>query len=371
MSVDSAGKHTPCSALTTWLLDCRTFGDGVAVILRNNVMTREQNNCTNIESPLVTVIMCVYNAGEYLRTSLLSIIRQTYQNLDIVIIDDGSTDGCFESVQDLLRDRRIRVFHQTNATKPVALNRGLDRAHGEFYAIQDADDVSYPTRVEKQVRTLLNRPQLAGVFCGNELIIDGKHMAPVFAPKCEADCKREIDMFRMPALDPTGMFRMSLVGDIRFDPSLQVAETFDYILRIGERHPLMVLGESLYGYRVLPNSLSRRDPMWRERFVIEAERRACHRRGLDYEREFPGGANLAKRSQNSVLDNNIAAHFMKSVLDQCRVGSRLAAFRTAWQCIRLHPLDPHYYKALVYALASPNLVHSVRRTFGTLSGSRK
>src|SRR4051794_9056119 len=54
------------------------------------------------EGPLVTVVMCVYNAGKYFRPSLLSIIDQTYKNLDILIIDDGSTDGCFSSVQDLL-----------------------------------------------------------------------------------------------------------------------------------------------------------------------------------------------------------------------------------------------------------------------------
>src|SRR3954468_10176203 len=91
------------------------------------------------EGPLVTVVMCVYNAGEYLRPSLLSIINQTYRNLDILIIDDGSTDGCFGSVQDLLADERVRVIYQENATKPVAFNRALDQIRGEFYAIQDAD----------------------------------------------------------------------------------------------------------------------------------------------------------------------------------------------------------------------------------------
>src|SRR3954470_18479754 len=123
------------------------------------------------EGPLVTVVMCVYNAGKYLRPSLLSIIDQTYRNLDILIIDDGSTDGCFNSVQDLLVDERVRVIHQANSTKPVAINRALDRIRGEFYAIQDADDISYPTRIERQVRALLNHPNLAAVFCGNELII--------------------------------------------------------------------------------------------------------------------------------------------------------------------------------------------------------
>jgi glycosyltransferase involved in cell wall biosynthesis len=327
---------------------------------------------TLLNSPLVTVVMCVYNAGEYLRPSLLSIIGQTYQNLDILIIDDGCTDGCFSSVRDLLADKRVRVFHQVNATKPVAFNRALDEVRGEFYAIQDADDISYPTRIEKQVHAILNRPQLAAVFCGNELIINGKSMAPVFTPKCEDDCKREINAFRMPALDPTGMFRMSLVGHLRYDPSLKVAETFDYILRVGERNPMIALGECLYGYRILPNSLSRRDPVWRDQFVVEALRRACSRRGLEYDRIFRDGVHGNRRSPNSILDNNIAAHFISSVRDQRRANYQLAALRTGLECIRLHPMDPHYYKALVYALVSPRIVGYVRREFPTmLLGSKK
>lgn len=312
------------------------------------------------EGLLVTVVMCVYNAGEYLRPSLLSIIDQTYRNLDILIIDDGSTDGCFNSVQDLLADERIRVIHQANSTKPVAINRALDQIRGEFYAIQDADDISYPTRIEKQVSALLNKPHLAAVFCGNELIIDGRFMAPVFAPKNEDDCQSEIRAFRMPAHDPTGMFRMSLVGHMRFEPSLQVAETYDYIMRIGEEHPMTVLGECLYAYRILPNSLTRRAPMWRKQFEVEAFRRACERRALRFEPECEASG---RGSHNSFLDNNIAAHFMSSVLDSRRSNRRLSALRTGWQCACLHPADPHYYKALAYAVIPLSVTSRLRRDF--------
>ncbi|WP_213287226.1 glycosyltransferase family A protein [Bradyrhizobium sp. sGM-13] len=315
------------------------------------------------EGPLVTVVMCVYNAGRYLRPSLLSIIDQTYKNLDILIIDDGSTDGCFSSVQDLLVDKRVRVIHQANSGKPVAVNRALDRIRGEFFAIQDADDISYPTRIERQVRALLNNPHLAAVFCGNELIINGRFMAPVFAPKSEDDCQSEIRAFRMPALDPTGMFRMSLVGHMRFEPSLKVAETCDYIWRVGEVHPMIVLGECLYAYRILPNSLSRRAPMRRKQFELEAFRRACERRGLRFEQECEDTSWGYRLSHNSLLDNNIAAHFIRSVLDWRRSNRRLSALRTGWQCACLHPADPYYYKALVYALISPSIVRRLRRAF--------
>jgi glycosyltransferase involved in cell wall biosynthesis len=311
--------------------------------------------------PLVTIIMCVYNAGEYLRPSLLSVLDQTYRNLDIVIIDDGSTDGCFSTIKDLLGDDRIRVFHQENATRPVALNRALDQARGEFYAIQDGDDISHPLRIEKQLQVFMQSPQLAAVFCGNEIILGEKPMAPTFSAKSELDCKRDVNAFRMPAHDPTGMFRMSAVEGLFYDATMPFVEAFDYIMRVGERHPIKVLGECLYGYRILSTSVTRRDPSRREGFVIAALTRACERRGLVYDRVFPQGIDGPRRSRNSVLDNNIAAHFMRSVLDQRRAGRWWGAVVTGLECVRLHPLDAHYYKALAYALTPSVVVSYFRR----------
>lgn len=317
----------------------------------------KHNQKTNI-TPLVSIIMCAYNAGKYLRASLISVLTQTYQNLDIVIIDDGSTDDSFASISDLLTDHRIRVFHQENATRPVALNRALDLVRGDFYAVQDGDDISHPTRIEKQVRAMLNQPQVAAVFCGNELIINDKSMAPTSSAKDINDCKRSIEAFSMPAHDPTGMFRLSLVRDFRYQKNLQYVEAFDYILRIGEQHPMIVLGECLYGYRILWSSVTRRDPVRRIKFVAEAMRQACARRGTEYHQASARRSEL--RSQNSISDNNLAAHFMESVLDQRKIGNYWRACKTGAECARLHPLDPHYYKALIYAISPLDVISFIR-----------
>jgi glycosyltransferase involved in cell wall biosynthesis len=317
------------------------------------------------EEPLVSVVICVYNAGEYLRPSLSSILQQTYRNLDILIVDDGSTDDGFRSVEDLIADNRVRVFHQTNATKPVAMNRALDNARGEFYAVHDADDISHPRRIELQLAALLRYPNLAAIYCGDELILNGRRVAPVFSAKSEVECKRAINAFRMPAHDPTGVYRLSLIGDLRYEASLPIVEGFDYVLRVGERHPIAVLGECLYSYRVHSNSVTKRNPARREQLVGEVLNRACDRRGLDFARVFPHGRAAARRSRNSVMDNNIAAHFIESVVDQRRAGHRLGAVQTGLECVRLHPIDPHYHKAMIYALAPLWVVEKIRRSRGT------
>jgi glycosyltransferase involved in cell wall biosynthesis len=316
--------------------------------------------------PLVSVVICVYNAGEYLRPSLLSIIGQTHRNLQILIIDDGSTDGCFDTVADLVADARVEVLHQANASKPVAMNRALDLVRGEFYAVQDADDISHPRRIELQVRAMLQNPDLAAVYAGHEVIIDRRSMAPVFAARSTAECRHIINDFLMPALDPTGMYRMSLVGKFRYDASLPSSEGHDYILRIGEQYPMLVLGECLYGYRIQSGSLTRRDPARRDQLVQVALRKACERRHLDYAQLFSPKPRRVTKSSNAISDNNLFTHFIQSVVDQRRAGLRLAAIQTGYACLCLHPLDPVYYKAILHALLPIGVIEFLRRRAAAL-----
>src|SRR5690348_11092049 len=104
-------------------------------------------------NPLVTVVMGAYNGGEFLRPAVLSITSQTYRNLEILIIDDGSTDGSMDSISDI-KDDRLRVLRQENRGRPATLNRAMDEVTGEFYVIQDADDLSDRCRVARLVETM-------------------------------------------------------------------------------------------------------------------------------------------------------------------------------------------------------------------------
>src|SRR5688500_14562217 len=149
--------------------------------------TSGADNTHMTEPPLVSVVICVYNARAYLRDAVTSVLEQTLGNLEILIIDDGSTDGCVEMLADL-SDPRIRVLRQENQGKPVALNRALNEMRGEFYAIQDADDLSHPQRIERQLRCMLGNSDLAAVFCGNDLIVGEERLAPRFGAKTREQC---------------------------------------------------------------------------------------------------------------------------------------------------------------------------------------
>lgn len=303
-------------------------------------------NCAGSHGlPKVSVIVCCYNAGEYLLPSVRSILDQTYQNIELLLVDDGSTDGSPDRIRNL-QDSRIRIIRQENAGKAVALNRALQEIRGDFYAIQDADDLSYPCRIEHLVKTFLDNADLAAVFSGYDLMIDGRRLAPGFRAKDRMTCARDIEAFRMPSHDPTVMFRREKVEGIEYEPTLIIGQGYDYILRVGERHPMVVLGECLYTYRVHDQSRTRRAPIVRERMVLEIIKCACERRGLDFE-NVKGPARYSKRG---MADNNLAATFMESAVDLRAAGRQLEAIKTGIECIRLRPLSLHHHKALVYAI---------------------
>jgi len=312
-----------------------------------------------MSEPLVSILIAVYNAGEYLRPSLRSILSQTYTNLEILLIDDGSTDHCIGSIADI-KDSRIRIITQQNRGKAAAINRVLDELSGQFYAIQDADDLSYPQRIELQVRCMLENPDIAAVFSGHDIIVDGQRVAPDFAGKTSEQCRRDIKLLRMPAHDPTAMYRVSMVKDMRYDPTLKVAEGLDYILRVGERYPMMVLGQCLYSYRFKIGSLSRQDTTARNEMVRKVIMRACQRQGCDVSKKFFYEPSSTGSFGHRGKENNIVAHFMQSVIDLRGVSRNGKALQTALSCVKLHPFDPHYYKPFLYTIVPLSLIDLYR-----------
>ena len=308
------------------------------------------------QTPLVSVIIPAYNAGPYLRAAVASILRQTHRDLELIVVDDGSTDGSIETIAGV-SDPRMTLIRQANAGKSAAMNRGLDVARGDFYAVQDSDDLSLPTRIERQLAHLRAHPDLAGVFCGWNLILNGRTTAPQHRWKDAEECRRDLEALRIPTHDGTPMYRRALMAGLRYDEEIRIGESMDYLFRAAEGGArFAVVGECLYSYRIRPESLCHDDPEARDALVDRVLDAARARRGLP-----PAPAEARRlRSANAARDNNIASYFMESVIDQRRSGERLGAVATALRCSALHPLDPHYHKALAYSVMPRPVIGRLR-----------
>ena len=307
------------------------------------------------EVPLVSVLISAYNPGEYFRPSLDSILAQSHRNIEVLVIDDGGTDGAVEVHRESITDDRVRWFRQENSGKSVALNFALNEIHGTFYAIHDADDISHPDRIMKLLQVFEDNSDVAAVFSGYDLLLGGRCVAPRFRAKDREECRADVDQFRMPSHDPTVMYRVDAVCGELYEPALRIGQGYDHILRVGEQHPMMVVGECLYSYRVTTTSNTKRDPSTRVRMIAEVYRRAHERRGLP----TPSIGQSETRRWGRA-DNNLAALFIESVLDLRSAGRLVAAVRTGIECVCLRVFDPHHYKALVYAMIPGPLIRLVR-----------
>lgn len=105
--------------------------------------------------PLISVIVPVYNVSPFLREAVDSVINQTWQNLEILLVDDGSTDGSGEICDEYLADPRVKVIHQENRGLSGARNTGLDRAVGEYIVFLDGDDALHPKMIERLYQALV------------------------------------------------------------------------------------------------------------------------------------------------------------------------------------------------------------------------
>ncbi len=113
----------------------------------------------NIIKPKISVVMSVYNGGEFLREAIDSILDQTYTQFEFIIVDDGSTDNSINVIESY-KDPRIVLIRQVNKGLVVALNVGLRKAQGKYIARMDADDISIKNRLEIQLRFMESNPEL-------------------------------------------------------------------------------------------------------------------------------------------------------------------------------------------------------------------
>ncbi|PVX51840.1 glycosyltransferase involved in cell wall biosynthesis [Balneicella halophila] len=230
------------------------------------------------KQPLVSVLMPLYNSEKYVGASIESILQQTYQNWELLIVNDGSTDNSKNAVLSF-QDSRIKYFeNEENKGIVYTRNRLMNLAEGDFMANLDSDDIAYPKRLEKQLQYLLNNKECN--LCGSwayKITESNERIGKLQPPVHDEDIYINM-LFQFSFVHSTLMMRKSALGASRYNKDYSVAEDYDFVERWNPK--AHNLPEYLVGYRCHPENISQ------EKAELMAERRdSIIRRQLE---EFGG-----------------------------------------------------------------------------------
>lgn len=216
-----------------------------------------------LTKPLVSVVIPAFNAEQFLERTLSSVQRQTYENIEIIIVNDGSTDTSEQILAKYAAsDSRIKVITQQRAGVAAARNQGLQSSSGEYVAFLDADDIWHPTKIERQMTVLLASTNCTGygaiytlhrhIDSQDKVLQSGRYWSRaggliMHLVTLRTECGSKVLVRRDLA---------SAVGGYETDPDTNGVEDFDFELKLAARYPMFVVSEYLVGYRKLHTSLS-------------------------------------------------------------------------------------------------------------------
>jgi glycosyltransferase involved in cell wall biosynthesis len=223
------------------------------------------------QSPLVSVVMPLYNSAATVRESLESVLSQTYPNLEILVVNDGSTDDGVAICQGYA-DGRVRVVHQQNRGLAGARNTGIRQAQGEFLGFLDSDDLWLPTKVERHVAHLQARPEVGVSFSRSGFIDESSRPIGIYQMPRLQDITPEIVFCRNPIGNGSAVvirrdvftairFEANLYGEVEdfyFDDTFRQSEDIECWLRIALQTHWRIEGipEALTLYRISDGGLS-------------------------------------------------------------------------------------------------------------------
>lgn len=209
--------------------------------------------------PLVSIIIPAYNVSSYVKDCLSSINNQTYDNIETIVINDGSSDNTDSVIKNSKHFSSIVYIEQDNRGVSASRNRGIDVANGEYLVFIDADDLIH----ESYVENLLNRMNEADIStCMHVEFKDGN--TPIYSNNDRLNSLDRIGFMAevfygdKVSSGPHGkMFSKSIIGNVRFDTNLKIGEDLDFLYKIFLSNTNLFVHQSnsrLYGYRTREGS---------------------------------------------------------------------------------------------------------------------
>ena len=278
--------------------------------------------------PKVSVIIPAYNAMAYLPETLESVLNQTFTDFEVLIVNDGSSDGIVEWAAQI-QDVRVQFITQENQGPSGSRNTGIWKSQGEYLAFLDADDIWEPTKLEKQIQCLEQNLDIGLIGCGVAHIDENGDILDVFdASKSEGiELKRELFIFNIILCGSTPIVRRCCFEKVGFfEHSIRGPEDWDMWLRIAKCYSISVIQEPLVRYRQHSDNLSKN-----LRTMLQACDKVTERA---FELPPPGFKHLKG------------------------VGISLVSTRAAWTCIINNDTSEAFWFTRQALIRRPNLIFS-------------
>jgi len=210
---------------------------------------------------LVSVVIPIFNREHLILDTINSVLAQTYQNFEIILVDDGSVDNTKQVISSI-NDSRIKYIYQNNAGPSAARNNGIRHAKGEYIAFLDSDDLWLPEKLEKQISVLNNNKNIGIISCWSQCITyDGEklHMRMCKAKDSKEFClKILLQPDTVVTGSPTMIVRKECFNKVGyFDEKMKTREDWDMWFRISNKYEFYCINEILTHIKVSHESLSK------------------------------------------------------------------------------------------------------------------
>jgi glycosyltransferase involved in cell wall biosynthesis len=238
-----------------------------------------------VPAPRVSVVMGAYNGERFLRPAIESILNQTYRDFELIVVDDCSTDGTVQILEEFKEGRMIVVRNQRNFGIAETLNNGIAVARGEYIALQDHDDISLHTRLECQVAFLDRNTQVGMVGSNCNIIDEAGTISPGWPVKYDDVELKWAVLWRCPFFHTSVMVRrrdIEAVGGYSSDPKYRFSEDYDLMSRVALRYAVANIHQILGCWRMHKTSASHLNVSQQAAAIRSiSQRNICHLLGWD------------------------------------------------------------------------------------------
>jgi glycosyltransferase involved in cell wall biosynthesis len=274
--------------------------------------------------PVVSVLMPVYNADMYVKEAINSILNQTFKDFELVVLNDASTDSSKEIILSF-QDVRIRyIENEENKGLSFSRNRLLNEVRGEYIAWLDADDISYPTRLEEECQFLEENTDHAMVASWARLIdSEGKPTGSFIKSYIPNEYLSALLLFVNYFVQSSVLLRKNCLPEVHYRPEFPPTEDYELWVRIGAKFPVAILPKTLVDYRIHTTNTSSVQQQKSEKAVKLNHRIQLENLGiLPSDEEGNLHYNIAFRKAESLVFLQQTADWLQRIDNQNKISKR-------------------------------------------------